>query len=1170
MVKNFILLPTFLCFWGQTILVNAQKETLALESLMNAGKKWDLTATDLQSAIESDRYTSTHNGVTHIYLQQRHAGIPVHNAIAGVHLKPDGTVAYATHSFIKDLAKKINTTEPTVLPAQAVGIAATHLGVATKSWPLLKQQLSKHRFLFHGGEISRSDIETNIMYFPTGTGQVRLAWNFAVDHPTSHNYWNILVDALDGTILYEYNWTTYCSPGEIIERTIVADDCPTAFSYLGSPGNTDDATYHVFPFPVESPIHGTRSLVSSPADPIASPLGWHDTDGVPGPEYTITRGNNTHAYLDLDGDNQSNNDEPNGGAGLTFDFPYDPNQEPNIHRNASVTQLFYANNFMHDFAYHYGFDEQAGNFQEKNYTTGGKSGDAVVAHSQDGEAQNNANFTTPPDGGRGRMQMYLWDTNTGKVLHVTEPLEVIGSFETGAASFGPSIDTVPISGFLVEAFDGSNDPKKGCSDYINPEEVNGKIALVDRGVCFFEEKAVKAEAAGAIALIICNFENSTIGMAGVTQVQDPTIPTISIGLDDCEQIRRYLNQGVKATLQIVRASGPKELDASFDNGVIAHEFGHGISNRLTGGPSQSDCLNNGEQAGEGWSDFFTLVTSVKSADERTKSRGIGNFVTQSAVNRAGVRRYPYATDMTINGLTYDDIIGASIHSIGEVWANMLWDLYWVMSDNYGWDPDQFTGDGGNNKAIQLVFDGFKLQKCQPGFIDARDAILMADSLNNGGANACDIWEVFARRGLGWTANQGNTNTANDGSQGFDVYPLCDQRLKIQKEMTDLIQAGDKIKVTLTIDNHKAAVAEETVVTDLLPDNTIFVNGSVQGVSDFVLQNDALIFNLGDVAVGERKIITYELASNPALGSQTLFFDDMEMGDLNWFFDVLKGSDIWEISDKRAKSGSKAWYAPTTIDENDQTLYFSQSFTVTGEQPVLRFFHYYDTEPGVDGGLVQISTREGAWENVEENIFRVPYRGKLSYGTFAIPNLKAFWGKSEGFVASYIDLSPYKGKDINVRFRFGAEEEPTGGAETGEGWYIDDVEVIDMLNYNSQACVRSKGDIPVCVEASGKGSVVNSNMSTPVEDITNFAWQYTVAPNPVKDQLSVTLTAQEETAVLISLHTLDGRTLQQVEQNLHPGFNHRSLNVNALPAGMYVLKVQDGRNMASKKIIKLHE
>ena len=39
-------------------------------------------------------------------------------------------------------------------------------------------------------------------------------------------------------------------------------------------------------------------------------------------------------------------------------------------------------------------------------------------------------------------------------------------------------------------------------------------------------------------------------------------------------------------------------DGDLDNGIIIHEYAHGISNRLTGGPSNSSCLGNAEQGGK--------------------------------------------------------------------------------------------------------------------------------------------------------------------------------------------------------------------------------------------------------------------------------------------------------------------------------------------------------------------------------------------------------------------------------------------------------------------------------------------------------------------------------------------------------------------------------------------
>jgi len=72
--------------------------------------------------------------------------------------------------------------------------------------------------------------------------------------------------------------------------------------------------------------------------------------------------------------------------------------------------------------------------------------------------------------------------------------------------------------------------------------------------------------------------------------------------------------------------------------------------------------------------------------------------------------------------------------------------------------------------MKLVIDGLKLQPCSPGFIDGRDALLAADMATTGGENQCMIWEVFAARGLGFNAQQGNTDSRTDQIEDFTVPP----------------------------------------------------------------------------------------------------------------------------------------------------------------------------------------------------------------------------------------------------------------------------------------------------------------------------------------------------------------------------------------------------------------
>ena len=128
---------------------------------------------------------------------------------------------------------------------------------------------------------------------------------------------------------------------------------------------------------------------------------------------TTTSGNNVDAYADVGG-----GDGFDGGTDVratttgtrAFDRTYDLEAAPGgtAQRMASVTHLFYVNNWLHDWWYDSGFDEAAGNAQADNLGRGGVEGDVLLAEGQDFSGVENANMMTPADGVSPRMQMYLF------------------------------------------------------------------------------------------------------------------------------------------------------------------------------------------------------------------------------------------------------------------------------------------------------------------------------------------------------------------------------------------------------------------------------------------------------------------------------------------------------------------------------------------------------------------------------------------------------------------------------------------------------------------------------------------------------------------------------------------------------------------------------------------
>jgi hypothetical protein len=105
-------------------------------------------------------------------------------------------------------------------------------------------------------------------------------------------------------------------------------------------------------------------------------------------------------------------------------------------------------------------------------------------------------------------------------------------------------------------------------------------------------------------------------------------------------IKNQLQNGI-VNATISDGGTPNQFrDSDFDNGIIAHEYGHGISNRLTGGRNNSNCLGNEEQMGEGWSDWFGLMLTIEDGDQAEDSRGIGTYAGGQPTTATGIRPAP--------------------------------------------------------------------------------------------------------------------------------------------------------------------------------------------------------------------------------------------------------------------------------------------------------------------------------------------------------------------------------------------------------------------------------------------------------------------------------------------------------------------------------------------------
>jgi Zn-dependent metalloprotease len=588
------------------------RDAVARSTLAGFAGRLGLTPADVAAAAVSDSYTS--HDRSHVYFRQHLDGLPVLNANAGVHLMSDGRALMVNAAFVPNLAASAPAPVPNAISAtDAVEWAAHSFGYVLQTAPLVASNVGgvRQTVVVSEPEFSDQDIRVERAFVNTERG-VRAVWELVARTPDSEHWYHATVDAQDGRVEFWADW-------------------------MKSFG-----TYNVLGMPNEHPNDGPRSVLVNPADPVASPFGWHDTNGVAGAEFTDTRGNNVSAQEDADANN-SGGFRPGGGPSNIYDYPFDQSVAPAGYVPAAVTNLFYFNNVMHDVTYPYGFNEASGNFQTNNYGRGGAGNDAVQADAQDGSGTNNANFGTPPDGSAPRMQMYVWTAAT------------------------------------------------------------------------------------------------------------------------------------------------PDRDSDFDNGIIAHEYGHGVSNRLTGGPANSSALNNQQSGGmgEGWSDFFALMLTQRPTDLPGDRYGIGTYAINQPPNGTGIRSFPYSYDMAINPMTFANYgtgggQSTAVHFAGARWCSALWDMNWLLIGKHGYDPDLSTGyapgggpaSAGNKLTMRLVIDAMKLQPANPSFIQARDAILAADLALTGGQNRREIWAAFARRGLGASAATANSSST-DVTEAFDMPAVAD-------------------------------------------------------------------------------------------------------------------------------------------------------------------------------------------------------------------------------------------------------------------------------------------------------------------------------------------------------------------------------------------------------------
>ncbi|MBK7643410.1 MAG: M36 family metallopeptidase [Planctomycetes bacterium] len=366
----------------------------------NSPALFEAAPEEIGRARISREYRTSHNGVTHLTLQQQLGSVDIRGCEIRANLTREGSLINVSSTLLPRPSNDFSASAVELTPITALEIAALSLGVRGASFAALGGPSGPALRQSWASQDLRSDepITSELVYFPLSRGELRSAWALALPvRGVGHTY-DVIVDAATGAVLQREDRLHYLFGGtQSIGVNVYTGDSPAP----GTPGTTT-------PNGVQFPFVSRSLLTIQPSEVTTwSPNGWIDDNG------NETLGNNVDAHSDLNNDNVADLPRPQGNPARVFDFPQDNNQAPSTYTQAAIVNFFYLANRYHDRLYALGFDEAAGNFQTNNFGLGGIGNDPVLADCQDGGGTNNANFGTGGnDGSTGRCQMYVFTGST--------------------------------------------------------------------------------------------------------------------------------------------------------------------------------------------------------------------------------------------------------------------------------------------------------------------------------------------------------------------------------------------------------------------------------------------------------------------------------------------------------------------------------------------------------------------------------------------------------------------------------------------------------------------------------------------------------------------------------------------------------------------------------------
>lgn len=585
-----------------------------------------------------------------------------------------------------------------------------------------------------------------------------------------------------------------------------------------------------------------------------------------------------------------------------------------------------------------------------------------------------------------------------------------------------------------------------------------------------------------------NFQNSNFGRGGIEGDRIRGEGQDSAGFNNANFSTGA--DGTRGRMQMYIWSGPNpDIDGNLDAEVVIHELVHGLSNRLHGNGSGLS-INMSRGMGEGWSDFYAHAMLSEPSDPINGIYTVGGYDTYLSsgfINNYyyGIRRFPKAVkaftggpgNLPHNPLTFADAdqsqmnlsdgaflrgpFGSSnadaVHNLGEIWSSALWEIRARMINRLGWE-------NGNRKALQLVTDGMKLAPLGPTFITERDALIaaaLASSLAPDAANdAADVWAGFALRGLGVNASIQAVGSGSGDTRVTESFALPNLFQTPSLTISDPLgnnngfpDIGEQITISIPLTNSTGNTAAGTTLQIVGGGSANY--GSI--ASGTTVTQPASLTVPASSQCGE--LITLTLNVNSSLGAisftrsfavgqpivtATQDFDSVAAPNFpsGWTAVPIAGGINFVTTATGPDSAPNSAFALDPATVGGGTDLTSPSFAITSPSALVSFRHKYNTEPGWDGGLLEISIGGGAFQDVVTagGVFlQNGYNGSLGAGTNnPIASRLAWNGDSGGYVTTVLRLpSAANGQNVQLKWRFGADNNT---APADGGWNIDSLKI----------------------------------------------------------------------------------------------------------------------------------